>query len=529
MSGVRDIFPPPGQGYPPRVGMRIVPEEAVAAAVSGTVFLAGPTSLPSCRTWGYPQTCGYACGQRWGVPLPDSPPLTAQALWSGSTDRLISATSAATYKAWLSPTRPVSLEDGTLTLAVPNSFVRSRIQDELYDPVVEVLRDVLGAPVTLRLVVDPDLPPPSAPVAVIEHARTATPDSDLAEEVEFFTSDDGLSQKYTFENFVIGESNRLAHHAARAVAEQPAQVYNPLFLHGDAGLGKTHLLNAIGNAVKKLYPRKRVEYVTSETFINDFITAIRYDRTPQFKARYRSVDVLLVDDIQFLGNSERTQEEFFHTFNELHNNHKQMAFSSDQPPGQLGSLEDRLRSRLSWGLITDIQAPDLETRIAILRRKADSERVEVPDEVLSLIASRCRDNIRELEGALNRVVAYASLDGVPITIDLAEAELQGHLFEEARPITPQTIIEATARYFNLSPEQLLSSKRLRPLVDARQVAMYICRELTDLSLPAIGEAFGGKDHTTVLHAVRKINDQMKQKRKTLNQVNDITAMVRSCG
>lgn len=463
-------------------------------------------------------------------PLPDSPPLSAQALWAGSAERLISATSDATYKAWLSPTRPVSLEGGTLTLAVPNSFVRSRIEGDLYDPVVEVLHDMLGEPVALRLVVDPDMPPASdAPVAVIEPPARVTPEPARDQEPNFFPTDDGLAPKYTFENFVIGESNRLAHHAARAVAEQPAQVYNPLFLHGDAGLGKTHLLNAIGNAVKKLYPRKRVEYVTSETFINDFITAIRYDRTPQFKARYRSVDVLLVDDIQFLGNSERTQEEFFHTFNELHNNHKQMAFSSDQPPGQLGSLEDRLRSRLSWGLITDIQAPDLETRIAILRRRADAERVEVPDDVLALIASKCRDNIRELEGALNRVVAYASLDGIPITTDLAEAELQGHLFEEARPITAQTIIDATAEYFSLTPEQLLSSKRLRPLVDARQVAMYICRELTDLSLPAIGEAFGGKDHTTVLHAVRKINDQMKQKRKTLNQVNDITAMVRSCG
>lgn len=462
--------------------------------------------------------------------MPDPVSITAESLWTDSTDRLISATSDATYRAWLSPTRPVSLDRGTLTLAVPNDFVRNRIQSDLYDPVVAVLNQVLGEPVALRLVVDPDLPPPTdAPAAVVTGASATTPtEAAPVEEQLFATSEDGLSPKYTFENFIIGESNRLAHHAARAVAEQPAHVYNPLFLHGDAGLGKTHLLNAIGSAVKKLYPRKRVEYVTSETFINDFITAIRYDRTQQFKARYRSVDVLLVDDIQFLGNSERTQEEFFHTFNELHRGHKQMVFSSDQPPSQLGSLEDRLRSRLSWGLITDIQAPDLETRIAILRRRAEADRVDISDEVLALIASRCRDNIRELEGALNRVVAYASLDGVPITTELADAELQGHLYEEARPITAQTIIAQAAEYFGLTVEELLSSNRRRPLVAARQLAMYVCREQTDLSLPAIGDAFGGKDHTTVLHAVRKIDALMKQRRQIYNQVNDVTAMVRNC-
>jgi chromosomal replication initiator protein len=337
-----------------------------------------------------------------------------------------------------------------------------------------------------------------------------------------------LNPKYTFETFVIGASNRFAHAAAVAVAEAPARAYNPLFVYGESGLGKTHLLHAIGHYARHLFAGARVRYVSSEEFTNDFINSLRDDKQAAFQRRYRDVDILLVDDIQFLENKERTQEEFFHTFNTLHNASKQIVISSDRPPKQLSTLEDRLRTRFEWGLITDIQPPDLETRIAILRKKAAQDRLAAPPDVLEFIASKIISNIRELEGALIRVTAFASLNRQPVELQLAEIVLKDLIPADGGPeITGATIMAATADYFNLTMEDLCGSSRSRMLVTARQTAMYLCRELTDMSLPKIGQMFGGRDHTTVIHADRKIRGQMPERRATFNQVSEITARIKS--
>jgi chromosomal replication initiator protein len=337
-----------------------------------------------------------------------------------------------------------------------------------------------------------------------------------------------LNPKYLFETFVIGSSNRFAHAAAVAVAEAPAKAYNPLFIYGESGLGKTHLLHAIGHYTRSLYPGTRVRYVSTEEFTNDFINAIRDGKQDLLRRRYRDVDILMIDDIQFLENKEGTQEEFFHTFNALHNSNKQIVISSDRPPKQLTTLEDRLRSRFEWGLITDVQPPELETRIAILRKKAAQEGLNAPPEVLEFIASKISTNIRELEGALIRVTAFASLNRSPVDFPLAEAVLKD-LFPEAggTEITASTIMAQTAAYFGLSMEDICGTSRSRVLVTARQIAMYLCRELTDLSLPKIGQLFGGRDHTTVMHADRKIRALMAERRSTYNQVTELTNRIKS--
>jgi chromosomal replication initiator protein len=337
-----------------------------------------------------------------------------------------------------------------------------------------------------------------------------------------------LNPKYLFETFVIGSSNRFAHAAAVAVAEAPAKAYNPLFIYGESGLGKTHLLHAIGHYTRSLYPGTRVRYVSTEEFTNDFINAIRDGKQDLLRRRYRDIDILMIDDIQFLENKEGTQEEFFHTFNALHNSNKQIVISSDRPPKQLVTLEDRLRSRFEWGLITDVQPPELETRIAILRKKAAQEGLNAPPEVLEFIASKISTNIRELEGALIRVTAFASLNRSPVDFPLAEAVLKD-LFPEAggTEITAATIMAQTAAYFGLSMEDICGTSRSRVLVTARQIAMYLCRELTDLSLPKIGQLFGGRDHTTVMHADRKIRSLMAERRSTYNQVTELTNRIKS--
>ncbi|HTJ67239.1 MAG TPA: chromosomal replication initiator protein DnaA [Actinospica sp.] len=337
-----------------------------------------------------------------------------------------------------------------------------------------------------------------------------------------------LNPKYLFETFVIGSSNRFAHAAAVAVAEAPAKAYNPLFIYGESGLGKTHLLHAIGHYTRSLYPGTRVRYVSTEEFTNDFINAIRDGKQDLLRRRYRDVDILMIDDIQFLENKEGTQEEFFHTFNALHNSNKQIVISSDRPPKQLTTLEDRLRSRFEWGLITDVQPPELETRIAILRKKAAQERLNAPPEVLEFIASKISTNIRELEGALIRVTAFASLNRSPVDFPLAEAVLKD-LFPEAggTEITASTIMAQTAAYFGLTIEDICGTSRSRVLVTARQIAMYLCRELTDMSLPKIGQLFGGRDHTTVMHADRKIRNLMAERRSTYNQVTELTNRIKS--
>ncbi len=360
---------------------------------------------------------------------------------------------------------------------------------------------------------------PSGPTVSLPEPRRQEPDT---------ATDTQLNPKYMFDDFVIGSSNRFAHAAATAVAEAPAKSYNPLFIYGGAGLGKTHLLHAIGHYVRSLYPRLAVRYVTTEQFTNEFINGIRHDRITSFQQTYRQVDVLLIDDIQFLERAERTQEEFFHTFNALHNAEKQIVISSDRPPKQIAQLEDRLRSRFEWGLMTDVQPPDLETRIAILRKKCETDRLGVDPEVLQLIASKVQSNIRELEGALIRVSAFASLQRSAADSQMAETVLKD-LFPDDREqeVSVQVIMDEVAEYFSLTVEDLCSPSRSRQLVTARQIAMYLTRELTELSLPRIGKAFGGRDHTTVMHAKSKIAGLMQERRTIYNQVQELTNRIKT--
>ena len=369
-----------------------------------------------------------------------------------------------------------------------------------------------------------DLPAPTVTIETVP----ARPGTGREEDVVRKSDEPSqLNSRYIFETFVIGASNRFAHAAAVAVAEAPAKAYNPLFIYGESGLGKTHLLHAIGAYAKELYRNVRVRYVSSEEFTNDFINSIRDDKATAFQRRYRDLDILLVDDIQFLENKERTQEEFFHTFNTLYNANKQIVISSDRPPKQLTTLEDRLRSRFEWGLITDIQTPELETRIAILRKKAAQDKLNAPDDVLEFIASKISTNIRELEGALIRVTAFASLNRQVVDMGLAEIVLKDLIPNEVNSeITAPTIMAQTAAYYSLTIDDLCGTSRSRALVNARQIAMYLCRELTELSLPKIGQTFGGRDHTTVMHADRKIRELMAERRSIYNQVNELTTRIK---
>ena len=362
-----------------------------------------------------------------------------------------------------------------------------------------------------------------SPLAAVPGMRRPRGGTQVPEQVELTR----LNPKYTFDTFVIGASNRFAHAAAVAVAEAPAKAYNPLFVYGDSGLGKTHLLHAIGHYARHLFPHVKVRYVNSEEFTNDFINSIRDDKAANFQRRYRDVDVLLIDDIQFLQGKVQTQEEFFHTFNTLHNANKQVVITSDVPPKLLSGFESRMRSRFEMGLLTDVQPPDLETRIAILRKKAIQERLSVPDDVLEFIASRISTNIRELEGALIRVTAFASLNRQPVDMSLAEIVLRDLIPDDAASqVTPATIMAQTAAYFGLTLDDLQGQSRSRVLVTARQIAMYLCRELTDLSLPKIGQQFGGRDHTTVMHAEKKIRQLMAERRAIYNQVTELTNRIK---
>ena len=372
---------------------------------------------------------------------------------------------------------------------------------------------------------------PAQPIS--SPAETEDISSPAADTHSAVSSDSGwdssarLNPNYTFDTFVIGQSNRFAHAAAFAVSESPAQAYNPLFIYGDSGLGKTHLLHAIGHYAKHLFPSLRVRYVNSEEFTNDFINSIRDDEGSSFKQIYRNVDMLLIDDIQFLAGKEHTQEEFFHTFNALHNHQKQVVITSDLPPKQLTGFAERMRSRFEWGLITDVQPPELETRIAILRKKAQSESLNVPDDVMEYIASHITANIRELEGALIRVTAFASLNKQPVDVALAEVVLKDLITDAGdTEITAGQVLATTASYFDVTLEDLRSKSRTRTLTNARQIAMYLLRELTDMSLPRIGQELGGRDHTTVMHAVRKVGAQMAERRTTFNQVTDLTNKIK---
>jgi len=457
-------------------------------------------------------------------------------VWSAAVDSLTDGSLTPQQRAFMKLTRPLGLVEDTALIAAPNEFTKDVLETRLRPVVTAALSEQLGYEVRLAVTVDPAIAadhdgdedevadatyqePEPAPESWT--ASPATPSPTRAEEGH-------LNAKYTFDTFVIGSSNRFAHAAAVAVAEQPAKAYNPLFVYGGSGLGKTHLLHAIGHYARTLYKGTRVRYVSSEEFTNEFINSIRDDKAATFQRRYRDIDVLLVDDIQFLSGKVQTQEEFFHTFNTLHNANKQIVVTSDLPPKQLQDFEDRMRSRFEWGLTTDVQPPDLETRIAILRKKSAQERLSAPPEVLELIASKVSSNIRELEGALIRVTAFASLNRSPVDIGVAELVLKDLFPTETGPeITAAQIMTTTAAYFGVTVDDLCGSSRSRVLVTARQIAMYLCRELTDLSLPKIGQAFGGRDHTTVMHADRKIRQLIGERRSLYNQVADLTARIKS--
>jgi chromosomal replication initiator protein len=493
-------------------------------------------------------------------------------VWARSLDGLADLQIQPHQRAWLKLTRPLGLVENTALIATPNEFVKEQLETRLRPLVTQALSQQLGREIQLAVTVDPvpqaavspavavgDLAAePSAPRPHGPQGLQAVPDADhdprhaphdpaprdpaghepghqdAAPHGGMPPGPAGprlggarLNSKYTFETFVIGSSNRFAHAAAVAVAEAPAKAYNPLFVYGDSGLGKTHLLHAIGHYAQTLYSGLKVRYVSSEEFTNDFINMIRDGKQDGFRRRYRDVDVLLVDDIQFLENKEGTQEEFFHTFNTLHNASKQIVISSDRAPKRLVTLEDRLRSRFEWGLLTDVQPPELETRIAILRRKAIQEGLNAPPEVLEYIASRISTNIRELEGALIRVTAFASLNRQSVDLQLAEIVLKDLIPEAQGPqITIATIMGQTASYFGLSIDDLCGTSRSRVLVTARHIAMYLCRELTDLSLPKIGQQFGGRDHTTVINADRKIRSLMAERRSIYTQVTELTNRIK---
>jgi chromosomal replication initiator protein len=465
--------------------------------------------------------------------------------WRGVVDDL-----QPNQRAWLRASEPVTLHESTAIVAVPNDFTRNQLEGRLRAQLEDALTVRFGREIRIAVTVNPALedvageaPAPGLDESVSREvdmstnlaaeARAVPVPSPVEVPVETLGGnrptalETRLNPKYTFETFVIGSSNRFPHAAAVAVAEAPGKAYNPLLVYGDSGLGKTHLLHAIGHYVRSLYTGAKVRYVSSEEFTNEFINAIRDDRQDRFKRRYRDVDVLLIDDIQFLEGKTQTQEEFFHTFNTLHNANKQIVLTSDRPPKRLEALEDRLRNRFEWGLITDVQPPDLETRIAILRKKAAMDRLTAPPDVLEFIASKIQTNIRELEGALIRVTAFANLNRQEVDMTLAEIVLKDLIPEGGEPeITAALIIAQTAAYFGLSIDELTGPSRGRHLVMARQIAMYLCRELTDLSLPKIGAQFGNRDHTTVMYADRKINQLLAERRAVFNQVSELTNRIK---
>ncbi|MCW2782749.1 MAG: chromosomal replication initiator protein DnaA [Marmoricola sp.] len=480
-------------------------------------------------------------------------------LWPGVVENL-----APNQRVWLASSQPVMLAENTAVIAVPNEFTRTQLEGRLRTRLEDALGDILGRQIRIAVTVDEtletDVPPPvvadqqAASEAQAPQMTTApAPQQSLQQPIQQHIAssmsqqsnmstntrpysgasistgipDSPLNPRYTFETFVIGSSNRFAHAAAVAVAEAPGKAYNPLLVYGDSGLGKTHLLHAIGHYVHSLYTGAKIRYVSSEAFTNDVINAIKDATTAELQRRYRDVDVLLIDDIQFLEGKQSTQEEFFHTFNTLHNANKQIVMSSDRPPKRLTQLEDRLRNRFEWGLLTDVQPPDLETRIAILRKKAAAERLSAPPDVLEFIASRIQTNIRELEGALIRVTAFASINRQDVDLTLAEIVLKDLIPEGGEPeVTAGLIIAQTASYFGYSIDDLCGPSRTRALVTARQIAMYLCRELTELSLPKIGQQFGGRDHTTVMNADRRIRKDLAERRNVFHQVTELTTRVK---
>ena len=451
-------------------------------------------------------------------------------LWRGVMSHL-TTDSRITPQLWgfLDLVEPRGVMAGVLYLEVPNELTRGMLEQRVRLPLLSALEGVEGSEInSFAIVVNPDIESDVLQRPADELGSTeVVPDRTSEPEVTSGGGQSRLNTKYSFDNFVIGSSNRFSHAAAVAVAEAPAKAYNPLFIYGGSGLGKTHLLHAIGHYAQSLFKGIRVRYVSSEEFTNDFINAIANNRGPEFQSRYREIDILLIDDIQFLQGKDSTQEAFFHTFNTLHDHNKQVVVTSDLPPKQLTGFEDRMRSRFEWGLITDVQAPDLETRIAILRKKAASERIDINDEVVEYMASKVSSNIRELEGALIRVTAFANLNKTAIDMSLTQTVLKDLvLSEETNIIAPGSIISLTAIFYQLSVEDLYGSSRSQTIALARQVAMYLCREMTSLSLPKIGQLFGNRDHTTVMYANKKISELMKERRSIYNQVTEITSRIK---
>lgn len=424
------------------------------------------------------------------------------------------------YHTWFAPVKNLGVQEGSLVLGVRNSFAQEWFRKHYLELLEDALRS-LGAehpqvsfqvlPAQQEAMLLPSDPPPPPPGRPPAERSPAAPPADNRK---------SLNPKYTFENFVVGPNNNLAHAAALAVAESPGKAYNPLFIYGDVGLGKTHLMHAVGHYMAERFPEKRIEYVSTESFTNDLINAIRDDKMTQFRNRYRSVDLLLVDDIQFLAGKERTQEEFFHTFNALYENHKQIILSSDRPPKDIQTLESRLRSRFEWGLITDIQSPEFETRVAILKMNAEHNRIDIPQDVLELIARQVTANIRELEGALMRVVAFASLNNVPFSRAVAAKALSNVFAPQEVKVEMIDVLRQVASHYNMPPDVIRGSGRVREVVVPRQVAQYLIRELTDHSLPEIGQFFG-RDHSTVMHAISKVTEMLGKDVEITTSVNTL--------
>jgi chromosomal replication initiator protein len=445
--------------------------------------------------------------------------MDANQVWRAVLGELQVSLSPANFETWLKDTSLVELDENRFRIAAPNGFARDWLDNRYRTLISQTLARVVGGSVQVEFVVA-DAPGP-VPAQASDESVPLPPASAGGNTIN-------LNSRYTFSNFIVGSANRLAHAAALSVAERPGHAYNPLFLYGGVGLGKTHLMHAIGNAVAAKFPRKRILYATSEKFTNDFINSIREQKMEDFRGRYRRIDVLLIDDIQFIAERERTQEEFFHTFNAIHEAGKQVVLSSDRPPKAITTLEERLRSRFEWGLIADLTPPDLETRIAILRSKAEEQLDLIPPDVIEFIARKVVSNVRELEGALNRVIAYASMSGMPISIELASAVLSNVMYNpKKRSITPQRIVRAVADYYGVHLDLLRSSKRDRAIVVPRQIAMYLMREETDISLLRIGAELGGRDHSTVLHAYDKIARELGENDEMRREINAVREMIYS--
>ena len=451
-------------------------------------------------------------------------------IWQETLNQIKEKLSNPSFRTWFSNTTPLKVTNkGKLIIKVPNDFIKDWIETRYIELIEEIIQDLTSNNWNLILLTPEELNNQSLEEGKEQKNKANKVKEDKIQDEDNRQLKNGLNPKYTFDTFVVGNSNRFAHAASLAVAEAPAKAYNPLFIYGDVGLGKTHLMQAIAHFILDHNPDHKVVYVSSETFTNELINAIKDDRTADFRDKYRNIDILLVDDIQFLADKERTQEEFFHTFNSLHEANRQLIISSDRPPKEIPTLEERLRSRFEWGLITDIQKPDLETRIAILRKKADIEDLQIPNEVIINIANKIQSNIRELEGALIKVIAYSSLVDKEIDINLAEEALKDLVDKDAqepREINIELIKKEVADYYNLKIDEIESKKRTQNIVFPRQIAMYLSRELTESSLPQIGKKYGGRDHTTVIHAHNKISDKYEKEEDFKKTIKKLTSKIK---